>query len=360
MTNSYDKIYEIRLARRADIPVIMNFIKEHWAVDHVLACSREVFEYEFCSDDEQVNFVLAYHRRNRSLEGICGFKPCSHPDKHSKLPLDVWGCAWIVNYHHHNEPLLGVELAKRLFVLTGCRYHIGTKADPKTTVVLRRLFFGDQVAMMKQYYLLNPTLTPADFKLARIASLPSLESADTAPQVQAVGPYGDFAALKADFCLSAYPTVPLKDEWYVERRYFHCPWYRYQVFGLRRPGEQVRAVIVARLVVCNGVRVLRIVDYLGDHTLLDGLKAVLTGWLMQYNCEYLDLYERGLDDELLTKAGLTLRKVDDENIIPNYLEPYICKNVDVWVHFQDPRTLFFKADGDQDRPSCLPVPHKEE
>nr|MCR4746137.1 hypothetical protein [Lachnospiraceae bacterium] len=69
------------------------------------------------------------------------------------------------------------------------------------------------------------------------------------------------------------------------------------------------------------------------------------------NYEYIDFYEYGLDDIYLKNAGFNERIIEDENIIPNYYEPFEKQNVDIWGHFQTDTALIFKADGDQDRPN---------
>ncbi len=154
MDDRFDKRYEIRLARVADIGAIMGFINDHWKQGHVMSRDRELFEYEFLDiDGETVNFVLAIDRETGEIEGIFGFLRCSATEDPGKK--DIWGSFWKVRDDHENMPLLGIEIARRAYELTGCRYHIGNGANPKTTVVLRKLYFGEKTARMAHYYYLN-------------------------------------------------------------------------------------------------------------------------------------------------------------------------------------------------------------
>lgn len=44
-------------------------------------------------------------------------------------------------------------------------------------------------------------------------------------------------------------------------------------------------------------------------------------------------------------------KENDTNIIPNYFSPYVAENIDIYVGAKYKGAVFFKADGDQDRPN---------
>ena len=56
------------------------------------------------------------------------------------------------------------------------------------------------------------------------------------------------------------------------------------------------------------------------------------------------------DKTFFETAGFE-EQIDDKNIIPNYFGPFVQKNIDIWTRAQDKKTIFFKGDGDQDRPS---------
>ncbi|MFQ9650174.1 MAG: hypothetical protein ACLRZZ_08080 [Enterocloster sp.] len=73
--------------------------------------------------------------------------------------------------------------------------------------------------------------------------------------------------------------------------------------------------------------------------------------LLQVNgYEYIDCYQTGVKDEIMNGAGFLL-KDDERTMIPNYFEPYVGKNVDIYYFCTDGDITLFKGDGDQDRPN---------
>ena len=144
--------------------------------------------------------------------------------------------------------------------------------------------------------------------------------------------------------------APYKDAWYVSHRFFEHPVYHYEVY-LLRDDDKAYAVMVIRRVEHEGHECLRIVDYMGDIKALSGVSSALRG-LMTDKSEYIDLYNYGYPPEDICAAGFTERTKEDENIIPNYFEPFVQKNVECWFN-SDAKDNFVicKADADQDRPN---------
>ncbi len=348
----YDGRYEIRLGRREDIPRIMGFIDECWRKGHVMSQSRELFEYEFLDiDGETVNVVMAIERATGQLEGMFGFLRCSSSEDPDRK--DIWGSIWKVRDDHENMPSLGLELVRRVYSLTGCRYQLGNGSNPRTSVVLRKLFLQEKIAKLDHYYLLNPGVE--DYRIALIGKKWEPRPRRDAPVTRMRG-YGSMEEVLQHFDVGSVDAVPYKDNWYFEKRYFRHPWYRYQVYGLQAEGGggQDGALMVAREVACNGSAVLRIVDYIGEHGLFAGLGGEFLSLLEQKGYEYIDFYTHGFAEQAALDAGFRKREDGDGNIIPNYFEPFLRENVDIWAHYQAEGTLFFKADADQDRPNLAP------
>lgn len=343
--NQFDERYDIRLANMSDCDNIMHFIDEYWSKGHIMSRDKELFQYEY-ADGETINFILAIDKVTNLIEGIFGFIKCSNTKDSNKK--DIWGSMWMVNDTHENMPFLGIELAKRVFPLTGCRTHIGNGANPKTTIPLRRLFFGDKVVRMKQYYLLNSDID--DYKIARIKNkvndnvIPS-QYETTLQEFQSID------EIRNNFDIESVDAIPYKDSWYVNKRYFCHPYYNYNVYGLVDNTGKVRALLMTRLLECNGSKIIRIVDYIGDQNMFSGLRKVFVKMIKDKNLEYIDFYTFGFDEESILRVGFQLRTDDDPNVIPNYFEPFLRENVDIWAHYKLNGTLFFKADGDQDRPN---------
>lgn len=349
--NQYDERYEIRLARKTDIETIMKFINDYWRENHIMSQNRTLFEYEYLdADGETVNMVLAIDRATGLIEGIFGFLKCSNVQDNNKK--DIWGSIWIVNSSHDNTPLLGIELAKRVYEFTNCRYQIGNGANPKTTVPLRKLYFGEKTVKMKQYYYLNSA--KKEFKIAVIHDK-WIPRCNRSALPTCMERYDSIDEVKKCFDIENLDAIPYKDNWYLNKRYFDHPWYHYQVYGLHTAEQQViEALMVTREVECNGEKVLRIMDYIGNQKLFSGLSTEFQRIVEENDYEYIDFYVYGFDEKVIYDAGFQKREENDENIIPNYFEPFLQKNVEIWAHYKTEGTLFFKADGDQDRPNICP------
>ena len=69
--------------------------------------------------------------------------------------------------------------------------------------------------------------------------------------------------------------------------------------------------------------------------------------------EYIDFYCAGINEEDVYEAGFVEVNEEDGNIIPNYFEPFVQENIDIWVDSREYNSLFTKADADQDRPNII-------
>lgn len=343
--NKYDERYEIRLAKIDDIENIMKFIEKYWKKNHILSIDRKLFEYEYL-DGENVNFILAIERKTDLIQGIFGFIRCSNTKEYKKK--QIWGSLWRINDECENIPFLGIELAKRACSMINCYNHIGNGANPNTTVPLRRLFFKDKVGKMKQYYYLNTNINEYNIANIKINIVPKyLENHKKIELVK----FNSIDDIKDKFDLNSIKTIPYKDEWYINRRYFSHPYYNYDVYGIKNSNKKIEALIIMREIEYNNRKILRVIDYVGKQELFSYLGEKFNELMLENNYEYIDFYEFGFNDEYILKAGFKFRDDNDINIIPNYFEPFLQENIDIWVHYKDPNTLFFKGDGDQDRPN---------
>ncbi len=340
MKEDYDEFYDIRLATLQDIPSIMRFIDEHWRKGHIMATNRKMFEYEYVHGDD-VDFVIAVKKATGTIEAIFGFLRCSR-----ERTGDVWGSMWMVNDESPNLKLLGIEIAKRVYTLTGCRFHIGNGANPKTTIPLRKIFFREKTGKMRQFYWLN--YNRDTYSIARINSKWVPEKKVELPSYK-LKKFMNYTALKNKFDIEKVNGIPHKDGWYLNHRFFEHPKYHYDVYGIC-DDNQVFALLVTREIDILDSAILRIVDYIGEHKAIEGLYDEFYRLVSENNYEYIDFFEYGIDDEMLLNAGFRDRE-DFDNIIPNYFEPFLQENIDIWVHYKDDNTTFFKADGDQDRPN---------
>lgn len=335
----YDEKYEIRLACIEDIDSIMIFINEYWKKGHLLGTNREMFIYEH-SDETKVNFLLAIDRNNQSISGILGFIPASHnPEKY-----DIWTGIWKVKAG--SMPLLGVEMYKRLPAMLNARSLLGVGDNQETTgLLLKKILKSYNTWRMKHFYLLQ---NRDEYKIAVIRHKSNSQTIkeNYKTEVVLLNTIRDVEIYREALDKQ---TIPYKDLWYIEHRYFRHPVYRYYVYGLKY--QDGIAMLVLRVQKYKDSGAIRIVDYIGDQFCFSGLNNFFQSILKNFHCEYADFYVQGFENQYIFEAGFSERIEGDETVIPNYFSPFEQRNIEIYVSGNIEKGLFCKADGDQDRPN---------
>jgi hypothetical protein len=164
-----------------------------------------------------------------------------------------------------------------------------------------------------------------------------------------------FSELKTHFDITSFSeSLPYKDAWYIEKRYFNHPVYHYKVLGIKDKLEKVNSILISRELECNEVKVLRIIDFIGDCEQLSEIGNAIEEVMNKNDYEYVDFYLGGLKLDAIEKAGFKLKTDDDLNCIPNYFEPFIQENISLhYFTTSEKDFLIFKGDGDQDRPNFI-------
>lgn len=322
---------EYRLACCEEKKKIIAFMDAYWGSRHPILHKEEYFQYYFCTHKDRLNFALALE--GESICAVCGFTPCN--EACSEIWISLWQAAPKKNG-------VGLELMSRMLSLTGAQRMSCNNIRPETQVFYQ--FLGYETGELKQYYRLG---TRMDFQLAQPENLQR-------PEVDRTVYYRRVSSF-AELCACAeLPSVslPQKDLWYVQRRFFQFPGYAYELYGLYEKGR-IRALLAVRPNPVNDRCVLRIVDYWGTEEDFGRVGGTIEALLEQYRAEYADLYCTGLSQQALTQAGFTLREHGSRTVIPNYLNPPVACNTDYFYFTSDPTDFrMFRADGDQDRPNC--------
>lgn len=124
--------------------------------------------------------------------------------------------------------------------------------------------------------------------------------------------------------------------------------FEYIKYGLKL-GE-AKLFVVFRVQPCNNSFVLRLIDAIGDQILLQYFSGKIDELLEQYNCEYADCYETGVEDSVFMGGGWK-KVLDSGNIIPDYFVPFEQRNIDIHYMSEIDDVILFKGDGDMDRPN---------
>ena len=328
------------MAKVSDIDAIMSFYKTEWDQNHILANDKEFFCYQHLVGN-RVNFMLAINKETNSIEGAEGFI------QYSRELKDIAAVMWKTR-SKAAMPFLGVEIIKRLKAATECRVYLGCGTNPKTAVPLQRNMLKHKVGKLKHFYQL------ADINNYKIAIIKENRKTDNASfdrqnklvEIDCITELENKYYFEQDSL-----RKPYKDKWYIKNRYFNHPLYKYLIWAVQADNNHFSGLLVAREIEVNSAKVLRIMDYLGDINAFSGLGFEMKSLIKQNKYEYIDIYCKGLNEQILNKAGFVYKTETDENIIPNYFEPFVQENIDIWYTLSDENTLLFKSDGDQDRPN---------
>ena len=334
MNSIYEEKYEIRQAKYEEVPEIMEFIDKHWKKGHIFAINRDFFEYEFVVKNK-VNFFLAKNKITGEIEGLQGFLlPCENIENR-----DIWGSIWKVRNDHPNIPFLGLQLKEILLKITKASSLIGVGINPKTALIIDKYLLKAYCTKMNHYYRLNNI---KEYKIAKIKEKIFIDKDTNTEQIRPKEVFSiDELSKIFDFSLQK-KQIPIKDKWYINRRFFNHPIYKYRIFAMPD------VFFITRSQEYNGSKVLRLVDFAGNQEtfskLYDFFGELINGF------EYIDFYNLGFKDEYLKKSGFIKREENSKNIIPNYFAPFVQENIDIYV--TGPKdALYFKADADQDRPN---------
>lgn len=329
----FDKGIRFRLADKKDIPDIMEFIKKNWKATHIFAKDKRFFEYEFVHNNE-VSFCLM--EDNDHIVGILGYIPYDYG-----TDRDMFTVMWMVL--KESETFGGVGLLKFLIQNCGCHniYSIGLNVNTRAIYQ----YLGYRVEKMKHYYRIADC---GNYYVACIKhkDIPKVQNshAVTFNRISK----NDYDSSKAD---EGRYHSPYKSHRYVIHRYFDHPKYKYMIYRICREGINKDTYIVTREESYKDVKILHVVDVLGDTTLLLNTDYNFQNLIEKNKYEYISFYEFGISDKIMKSAGFIEVAEDDTNVIPNYFHPYEQTNVDIYTFFQkNVNPILFKGDGDQDRP----------
>jgi hypothetical protein len=350
-------MYNIRYARKEDLPLIIKFLDAHWKKNHALVVSQELMDFQHLNPiTGDYNFIIAENKKTRELDAMSGYIPVYQYDFNLYKPdeVDLWGAIWKVrdDIREEDMSLLAVFLFEKYIEIPYAMTYssIGLSGDAIKAYKAMRHFVG----VLPQYYILNNTIE--DFKIAKVGKLPTIIEEKASADAKIIGDLNIKLLTEADIVAGAYR--PKKSVAYLKNRYLYHPFYKYIFWGIEVAGR-LETIWVLRMVEANGARALRIVDMYGAGAEnIPYLYAQLQGLLSEYEAEYIDCLNYGFDEAVFGKMGfLKLDTSSDEVIIPDYFEPFEQHNNSLYFTYKlknkKDRYVIFKGDADQDRPNII-------
>lgn len=352
---------EICFAKTFDEPQIREFLRAHWRSDHIFVTHPQLMRWQHESPDAPggaLTFILGRRvnaDESSEILALLGYIPFRRFDAEAdwtELSLAIWKVRDDVG-----TPGLGLQLLKT----------IQRKLSPAlicaigTSQVVRPIYkaLGYKVGALSQAALF-PVLAPLSEEIASYVPEVARRTIDEdtcveiRPVISGSLPDGISIALVNSL---ANENLPRKSWSYILNRYVRHPYYDYEIRTVTADNI-LRAILVWRRVLApTGGSILRIVDVIGDPTILARCGAALRHELMTANCEYIDLTYWGVPSDALKSGGFICLEDHPELVLPNYFEPFEPRNVQIEIAFRieskltDNKVFLYRADSDQDRPN---------
>ena len=336
-----DEAFVVRQAVESDVPQIIQFIKDNWNESHIFVKSKEFFQYVLC-DERGVNVIIAVDSENKiyGMEGCTFYNSTDTPDSSGMM----WRCL------KTSDVMLGIKIDQYMQTWQNQKFHFGVGSNPDTTLKITKRFYKHHVGKLDHFYRLNANID--DFRIASVEHKDILQCKNTNVTLRKIDTTHELLEILPDAILRQY--TPYKDITYIIRRYFEHPVYHYDLYLIKREKEENHSVLVIRKVKANNRVAIKIVDFIGNNQELGGVGKALDQLMRMENAEWIDIYCIGISEKELNNAGLIRLEENDKNIIPNYFEPFVKQNVD--IYYTTPKldgVKLFRGDADQDRPNFI-------
>ena len=180
---------------------------------------------------------------------------------------------------------------------------------------------GYMVGELQHYVHTNAAIDR--FELASFESRPAMAAHRAAPlETRRLTRDDEFSAIAW-----ALPDgrVPRKTPEYFRRRYARHPIYRYIVLAVLDGGAEA-GLMAARIAEHGGRRALRIVDFLGAPDVLARTGPTVQALLEEFDAEYADVYNAGIDGEVFARAGFAPVDPEGPDVVPDHFEPFERRN----------------------------------
>ena len=328
--NSFDLYYNFRLATVDDVDAIQQFFKDGWGRYNVVASDRDFLLWMYgrqeYGDNQNVNFVI--------METKMG---------------EIAGCIGYVPYSNDKQNLqISPAMMKRQMQIVGEKAHFSFGTNPDTIKPIYEKVFHHETGVIQQFYMLNPDID--EYKIADIKDRIIHKPVKSDLMLTELYDFKEIELWIGEN--KRIDRLPYKSTEYIKKRYFNHPVYSYRKWVVNGKSGEQKGILFGRVNELFGRRILRIVDYRGDVDSIRYLGEPLLLIMKRENFEYIDWIAITLSKELMKEAGFELLKYEGENIIPNYFEPYVRKNIKLYYQ-KDKDIIIFKADGDQDRPNRI-------
>ncbi len=335
-------MHTIRFCKANELCLLQDFLRKYWNKSHIFTYDDELLLWQHGnSKDKIINFVVAFNEASKEFDAILGFIPTSQYDI-TMSTKDIWLAIWKVK-----EEFTSSGIGMKLFLYLNHSYKpqsIGVQGMSEYALKIYKAF-KYTTGLVSHFYIKNNSLNRyliADFKIQNIP----LRNISINALIKLIT-IKDFESASLQ-----YQYTPYKTKNYFINRYYYNKFYKYKFYGIFQ-NNKIIGVFIIREILVKESKCLRIVDWIGDystHSLYNEFQILLD----DSNAEYIDLLCQVPDEENILHMGFFKKDVENE-IIPNYFEPFLKKNIIIDYAYKSKENNYaiFKADADQDRPTIL-------
>jgi len=331
----------IKLLTKNELQSYRNLINTKINNNHIYSKNPSFFNWLYKNNQKFYNVAIAINSKSKVI-GFQNFIPVSQFDNNIK-EKHIFLALWFVD--DKAEPGTGLRLFK--FIETKFKnYSLSTSGfDPKMKNF--HIWQKFELGVLQHYYIANPYIK--NFTICKINKKKSLHfKINNFKKVK----YLEINIKNINRINSKIFNLsnPKKSITYLINRYLKHPIYKYKIIYSAYKNEN--SIIIYRKNVFNNAYCIRIVDYIGLNKNIFLFKNYLIKLFKNMRCEYIDIYNIGLDKKTLIKMGFKLKK-NKKEIIPDFFDPFLKKNIKLLYGLKNKKKnfLLFKADGDRDRPN---------
>ena len=332
---------EVRFAISSDVFRISSFIHAHWSQGHVLSRDRELFEYMYLENDGRLNFVVAFEPQSEDLIAILGYIPSDA--LHSRISLSMWKARSDARLRKYKA-----GLAVLRFLINALKpksiFSTGISEDTQDFYS----FLGYSCDVMNHHVIVNNEVK--DFRIIKNPPQISFEFRTSEIMLSSLMTISTKEELRNHAAGLGF-SATLKDIDYLCHRYIDHPRFKYEIRSVQLDKKTI-GILVFRRSYAKDRSCMRIIDVIGDELCLKSAILPLIQEMLTNGDEYIDLLSWGLDDPQVKEMGFLNCQDIPSCIVPEYFSPFSQTNVDRFLFTNLPETeIFYKGDGDQDRPN---------
>ena len=341
--NSFDEIADFYVACKTDFRLIMEFYKNNWRPNHILANNLHFLLYEHGTRDG-LNFLYATKKNEpEKIQAITGFIIYT-PESPDLANISAVMSKTIDNCE---IPMIGLETNRRVSHYRNPRTYCGLNTNPNTMAYLSREL-GRNVSVMQHFALANPKIPPERTHLASIPITVSLRNLlHTKFKTTLINTAKELSNYEKLFKVRS--KFPYKNYRYFFKRYLNHPLYKYNIYAISN-GVKPVSIVVTRTVYHRNSSALRVIDYIGEIELLGLSIKSLGPILLDNRHEYLDILTVGIEEKILTSEGFVEARLAGLKV-PTYFEPFDETPKQIWCERSKADMILFKGDADGDRPN---------